>query len=98
MLSDLFTLPVRQDSPLAWLNHPLCLAAMAGLMAASVALSAALANRGERYWNESDGTQGNRGSSIVAFSRASFRRWMSSPAVFSCSPMRTHASPALRFS
>ncbi len=64
---SLFTLPVPAGSPLAWLDHPLCLAGMAGLMLLSVALSAALANRAERYWNEYDGTQGNRGFSYFYF-------------------------------
>lgn len=51
----LFALPVRQDSPLAWLNHPLCLAGMAALMVLSVVLSAALSNQAESYWNRYDG-------------------------------------------
>ena len=56
----LFTLPVPQDSPLAWLNHPGCLAAILVLMMLSVVLSAKLANRGESYWDKYDGTQANR--------------------------------------
>ncbi len=57
---SLFTLPVRPDSPLAWLNHPLCLAGMGLLLVASVLLSSMLSNKGFAYWASYDGTQGNR--------------------------------------
>ena len=64
---SLFTLPVPAGSPLAWLNHPLCLAGMAGLLAGSVALSAKLANEAQGYWDRYDGTAGNRGFSFFYF-------------------------------
>lgn len=64
---SLFILPVPGGSPLAWLNHPLCLAGMAGLMLASVALSARLANKAQGYWDRYDGTAGNRGFSFFYF-------------------------------
>lgn len=64
---SLFTLPVRPDSALVWLNHPLCLAGMAVLMLLSVFLSAKLANCAEGYWNRYDGTQGNRCFSFFFF-------------------------------
>lgn len=64
---SLFTLPVRPDSALVWLNHPLCLAGVAVLMLLSVALSARLANCAESYWNQYDGTQGNRNFSFFYF-------------------------------
>ncbi len=57
---SLFTLPVPQGSPLVWLNHPLCLAGMLGLMVLSVAAASALANKANSYWANHDGTAGNR--------------------------------------
>ncbi len=57
---SLFTLPVPQGSPLAWLNHPLCLAGMGLLLVVLVVLSSALANKGNSYWANYDGTAGNR--------------------------------------
>lgn len=57
---SLFTLPVSADSPLVWLNSPLCLAGMAGLLILSVVLSGSLANQATSYWAKYDGTQGNR--------------------------------------
>ena len=64
---SLFTLPVPAGSPLAWLNHPLCLGGMGLALVISVALSGALFNRARRYWSEYDGTQGNRGFSYFYF-------------------------------
>ncbi len=64
---SLFTLPVRLDSPLVWLNHPMCLAGMGALLVGAVLLSGALSNRANRYWSEYDGTQGNRGFSFFYF-------------------------------
>jgi len=57
---SLFTLPVRSDSPLAWLNTPLCLAGMAALIALTVAAASVLANRAQGYFAKYDGTQVNR--------------------------------------
>ncbi len=57
---SLFTLPVPRESPLAWLNHPLCLAGMVLLLALSVLLTSALSNKANTYWASYDGTQGNR--------------------------------------
>ena len=64
---NLFTMPVPQGSPLAWLNSPMCLVGMAALMVLSVLLSSALSNRGSAYWANYDGTQGNRGFSFFLF-------------------------------
>jgi len=64
---SLFTLPVRPDSALAWLNHPLCLAGMAALLAGSVLASGALLNRANAYWSRFDGAAGNRGFSFFGF-------------------------------
>ena len=57
---SLFTLPVPQGSPLAWLNHPLCLAGMAALMVLSIIAASALANKANSYWASYDGSAGNR--------------------------------------
>jgi len=57
---SLFTLPVPAGSALAWLNHPLCLAGILGLMASSVAAASALANKANSYWANYDGMLGNR--------------------------------------
>jgi len=57
---SLFTLPVPAESPLVWLNHPLCLAGMATLLVLSVLLSSALSGKGNSYWANYDGTAGNR--------------------------------------
>ena len=57
---SLFTMPVPQGSSLVWLNHPLCLAGMAGVMVLSVLGSAALSNKANSYWTAYDGTAGNR--------------------------------------
>ena len=43
--AGLFAMPVPAGSPLAWLNHPGCLAAMLGLLAATMAVSAVLYNK-----------------------------------------------------
>ena len=64
---SLFILPVRPDSALVWLNHPLCLLGMAVLMLLSVFLSARFANWAESYWDQYDGTQGNRNFSFFYF-------------------------------
>lgn len=64
---SLFTLPVRPDSPLAWLNSPWCLAGMGALLVGSVLLSGALSNKANRYWSNYDGTQGNRSFSFLYF-------------------------------
>ena len=64
---SLFTMPVRPDSPLAWLNSPWCLAGMAALMVLSVLVSSALANKGRMYWANYDGTQSNRLFGFVTF-------------------------------
>ena len=64
---SLFTLPVPQGSPLVWLNHPLCLAGMAGLMILSVLGASALANKANSYWARHDGTAGNRIFGFYAF-------------------------------
>ena len=64
---SLFTLPVRGDSPLVWLNHPLLLAGMGLALVASVLLAGTLFGKVERYWANYDGTQGNRGFSYFNF-------------------------------
>ncbi len=57
---SLFTLPVPSGSALAWLNHPLCLLGMLGLMLLSVYAASALANKGSSFWAATDGAMGNR--------------------------------------
>ena len=57
---SLFALPVPQGSPLAWLNHPLCLAGRAALMVLSIIAASALANKANSYWASYDGSAGNR--------------------------------------
>ncbi len=64
---SLFTLPVRPDSPLVWLNHPLCLVGITVLMVLSVIAASALANKGNNYWANFDGTAGNRAYSFFYF-------------------------------
>ncbi len=64
---SLFTLPVPQGSPLAWLNHPLCLAGMAALMVLSIIAASALANKKNAYWANYDGTAGNRAFQFFYF-------------------------------
>ena len=64
---SLFTLPVPEGSPLAWLNHPGCLAGMLALLVGSVLASGALSNHSDSYWNKYDGAAGNRGFSFFYF-------------------------------
>ena len=64
---SLFTLPVRGDSPLVWLNHPLLLAGMGFALVASVLLAGTLFGKAAGYWANYDGTQGNRGFSYFNF-------------------------------
>ena len=64
---SLFTLPVRADSPLAWLNSPWCLAGMAALMVLSVLVSSALVNKGQSWWANYDGMAGNRLFNFVGY-------------------------------
>lgn len=64
---SLFVIPVPADSPLRWLNHPACLAGMAGLLVVSVVLSAKLDNLSEGYWDRYDGAQSNRAFSFFFF-------------------------------
>ena len=71
---SLFTMPVPQGSPLAWLNHPLCLAGMAVLMILSVLGASALANKANSYWARYDGTAGNRIFGFYGFIAMSERR------------------------
>ncbi|MBD5085138.1 MAG: ABC transporter ATP-binding protein [Clostridiales bacterium] len=56
----LFTMPVPADSPLAWLNHPGCLAAMLALLVLTVLVSPLLYGRAQAYYAKVDGTQANR--------------------------------------
>ena len=64
---SLFIMPVPEGSSLAWLDHPLCLAGMVGLLVLSVLLSGALSNKSNSYWGRYDGAAGNRGFSFFYF-------------------------------
>ena len=57
---SLFTLPVPPGNAFAWLNHPLCLLGMAGLMILSVCAASAFASKGNSFWAAVDGAKGNR--------------------------------------
>ncbi|MBD5161512.1 MAG: ABC transporter ATP-binding protein [Oscillibacter sp.] len=64
---SLFTMPVPQDSPLAWLNHPGCLAGILGLLLAAVIVSPMLYTKGHSYWAKYDGALGNRVWNFFAY-------------------------------
>ncbi len=65
--ASLFALPVPAQSPLAWLNHPLCLTGIAALMILSAIATSSLTNRANSYWANYDGTGGNRAFSFFGF-------------------------------
>ena len=71
---SLFTMPVPEGNSLVWLNHPLCLAGMAALMAASVVGASALAGKANSYWARHDGTAGNRVFGFYGFVAISERQ------------------------
>ncbi|HJA93808.1 MAG TPA: ABC transporter ATP-binding protein/permease [Candidatus Eisenbergiella merdipullorum] len=51
--ASLFLLPVSQASRIAWLDHPLCVAAIFALLLLTALLSPMCANRSNSYWNRS---------------------------------------------
>lgn len=63
----LFMQPVRAESGLAWLNHPLCVVGMLGLLIVTTVLSPWLNNRAVAYWSRNDGPAGNRYFSFFYF-------------------------------
>lgn len=64
---SLFTLPVPAGSPLFWLNHPGCLAAMLALLALTVVVSPLLYGKAEAYYSKADGTQTNRSFNFLTY-------------------------------
>ena len=65
----LFSLPVRADSSLVWLNSPLAILVVAGILLGTSLLSPFLRNRGESYWSKmgEEVKQGNRSFAFYNF-------------------------------
>ena len=57
---SLFALPVPAGSALAWLNRPVCVAGMLGLLLFTVLVAPLLSTRANAYWARYDGALGNR--------------------------------------
>lgn len=64
---SLFALPVPVGSPLFWLNHPGCLAAMLALLALTVVVSPLLYGKAEAHYSKVDGTQTNRSFNFLSY-------------------------------
>lgn len=64
---SLFALPVPVGSPLFWLNHPGCLAAMLALLALTVVVSPLLYGKEEAHYSKVDGTQTNRSFNFLSY-------------------------------